>query len=161
MGQQVVGRPIKWTADRSEAFLTDAHGRDQLAQAELYLDEDKKITGLKVSITANMGAYLSTFGSLIPTYMCVPLLSGQYVIPAIYAEVKGVYTNTSPVDAYRGAGRPEAAFIIERLIDLAARKTGTNPVDLRRKNFIKKFPYQTPVLSTYDCGDYEKLYRQL
>ena len=153
---KVVGRPIKWTADRSEAFLTDAHGRDQLAQAELYLDGDKKITGLKVSITANMGAYLSTFGSLIPTYMCVPLLSGQYVIPAIYAEVKGVYTNTSPVDAYRGAGRPEAAFIIERLIDLAARKTGTSPVDLRRKNFIKKFPYQTPVLSTYDCGDYEK-----
>ncbi len=154
---KTIGRPVKWMADRSEAFLTDAHGRDQIANAEMYLDEHKKITGLKVSITANMGAYLSTFGSLIPTYMCVPLLSGQYAIPAIYAEVKGVYTNTSPVDAYRGAGRPEAAFIIERLIDLAARKTGTSPVDLRRKNFVKNFPYQTPVLSTYDCGDYEKV----
>ena len=154
---KTIGRPVKWMADRSEAFLTDAHGRDQIANAEMYLDEHKKITGLKVSITANMGAYLSTFGSLIPTYMCVPLLSGQYSIPAIYAEVKGVYTNTSPVDAYRGAGRPEAAFIIERLIDLAARKTGTSPVDLRRKNFVRNFPYQTPVLSTYDCGDYEKV----
>ena len=154
---KTIGRPVKWMADRSEAFLTDAHGRDQIANAEMYLDEHKQITGLKVSITANMGAYLSTFGSLIPTYMCVPLLSGQYAIPAIYAEVKGVYTNTSPVDAYRGAGRPEAAFIIERLIDLAARKTGTSPVDLRRKNFVQNFPYQTPVLSTYDCGDYEKV----
>ena len=154
---KIIGRPIKWMADRSEAFLTDAHGRDQIADAEMYLDDQKNILGLKVSITANMGAYLSTFGSLIPTYMCVPLLSGQYAIPAIYAEVKGVYTNTTPVDAYRGAGRPEAAFIIERLIDLAARKTDTSPVTLRQKNFIQKFPYQTPVLSTYDCGDYEKV----
>ncbi len=150
------GRPVKWTAERGEAFLTDAHGRDQLACAEMCLDSDHKITGLKVSIIANMGAYLSTFGSLIPTYMCAPLLSGQYAIPSIYCEVKGVYTNTVPVDAYRGAGRPEAAYIIERLVDLAARQIGIDPVELRRKNFIREFPYQTPVLSTYDSGDYDK-----
>jgi carbon-monoxide dehydrogenase large subunit len=119
------------------------------------LDEDHQITGLQVSIIANMGAYLSTFGSLIPTYMCGPLLSGQYTIPAIHTEVKAVFTNTAPVDAYRGAGRPEAAFIIERLVDLAARKLGVDPVELRRKNFIRKFPYQTPVISVYDVGDYE------
>ncbi len=151
-----VGRPIKWVADRTEAFLTDAHGRDQVVHAEMSLDADQRITGLKASITANMGAYLSTFGSLIPTYMCGPLLSGQYAIPAIYTEVKAVYTNTTPVDAYRGAGRPEAAYIIERLVDVAARKLGADPIELRRKNFVRQFPYQTPVLSTYDAGDYDQ-----
>ena len=152
---KLVGRPIKWTADRSEAFLTDANGRDQQVHAEMSLDSEHRITGLHVSITANMGAYLSTFGSLIPTYMCGPLLSGQYTIPAIYTQVTAVYTNTTPVDAYRGAGRPEAAFIIERLVDLAARKLGVDPVALRRKNFIRTFPYQTPVLSIYDIGDFD------
>ena len=151
-----IGRPIKWTADRSEAFLTDAHGRDQQVSARMCLDNDNKITGLHVSITANMGAYLSTFGSLIPTYMCAPLLSGQYEIPAIYSEVKAVYTNTTPVDAYRGAGRPEAAYIIERLLDVAARKLNVDAADLRRQNFIRQFPYQTPVLSNYDSGDYDQ-----
>lgn len=152
---KLLGRPIKWVADRTEAFLTDAHGRDQHVKAEMSLDSDHKITGLRVAITANMGAYLSTFGSLIPTYMCGPLLSGQYAIPAIYNEVKAVYTNTTPVDAYRGAGRPEAAFIIERLMDVAARQLGTDPAELRRKNFVRSFPYQTPVISCYDSGDYD------
>lgn len=151
---KLVGRPIKWTASRSEAFLTDAHGRDQVVDAEMALDDDHKITGLRVNIIANMGAYLSTFGSLIPTYMCGPLLSGQYDIPAIYTGVKAVYTNTTPVDAYRGAGRPEAAYIIERLMDVAARQLKTDPVTLRRINLIKHFPHQTPVLSLYDSGDY-------
>ncbi len=152
---KLIGRPIKWAADRSEAFLTDAHGRDQQVKAQMALDADHRITGLRVSITANMGAYLSTFGSLIPTYMCGPLLSGQYAIPAIYTEVKAVYTNTTPVDAYRGAGRPEAAYTIERLIDVAARKLGTDPAELRRRNFVRSFPYQTPVISCYDVGDYD------
>jgi carbon-monoxide dehydrogenase large subunit len=152
---KLVGRPIKWTSDRSEAFLTDAHGRDQLVQAELCLDADHKITGLRASIIANMGAYLSTFGSLIPTYMCGPLLSGQYAIPAVHTDVTAVYTNTTPVDAYRGAGRPEAAYIVERLVDLAARQLGVDPAELRRKNFVRSFPYQTPVLSLYDSGDYD------
>lgn len=151
---KIVGRPIKWTSDRSEAFLTDAHGRDQQVFAEMALDNNHKITGLKVNIIANMGAYLSTFASLIPTYMCAPLLSGQYVIPAIYVEVQAVFTNSTPVDAYRGAGRPEAAFIIERLIDVAARRLNFDPIELRRKNFVAAFPYQTPVLSLYDSGDY-------
>lgn len=152
---KLIGRPIKWAADRTEALLTDAHGRDQVVKAEMSLDSDHKVTGLRVAITANMGAYLSTFGSLIPTYMCGPLLSGQYTIPAIYNEVKAVYTNTTPVDAYRGAGRPEAAFIIERLMDVAARQIGIDPAELRRKNFVREFPYQTPVISCYDAGDYD------
>lgn len=153
---KVTGRAIKWTADRGEAFLTDAHGRDQQVQAQMALDNEARITGLRVSITANMGAYLSTFGSLIPTYMCAPLLSGQYAIPAIYCNVIGLFTNTTPVDAYRGAGRPEAAYIIERLVDVAARELGMDPAELRRRNFIRQFPYQTPVISRYDVGDYEK-----
>ena len=152
---KMIERPVKWTADRSEAFLTDAHGRDQYARASMSFDEHQKITGLKVSITANMGAYLSTFGSLIPTYVCAPLLSGQYVIPNIYCETKAVYTNTTPVDAYRGAGRPEAAYIIERLMDVAARTLKLDPAELRRRNFVAEFPYQTPVISNYDSGDYE------
>lgn len=152
---KLTGRPIKWTADRSEAFLTDAHGRDQHVKAAMCLDANNRITGLNVSITANMGAYLSTFGSLIPTYMCGPLLSGQYEIPAIYNEVKAVYTNTAPVDAYRGAGRPEAAFVIERLMDVAARQLDIDPAELRRINFVRRFPYQTPVISCYDSGDYD------
>jgi carbon-monoxide dehydrogenase large subunit len=153
---RVTGRAIKWTADRGEAFMTDAHGRDQRVHAQLALDSDAKVTALRVSITANMGAYLSTFGSLIPTYMCAPLLSGQYAIPAIYCNVIAIFTNTTPVDAYRGAGRPEAAYIIERLMDVAARELGMDPAELRRRNFVRQFPYQTPVISCYDAGDYDK-----
>jgi len=151
-----VGRPVKWTCDRTEAFLCDAHGRDHVSHAELALDETGKILALRAHTTANLGAYLSTFASSVPTYLYALLLSGQYDIPAIYAEVDAVYTNTSPVDAYRGAGRPEATYLVERLIEVAARETGHDSAEFRRKNFIKSFPHQTPVILCYDAGDYEK-----
>lgn len=149
-----VGRPIKWTAERSESFLADAHGRDHATTAELALDGDGKILALRASTKANLGAYLSTFASAVPTYLYAPLLSGQYAIPAIYCEVDGVYTNTTPVDAYRGAGRPEATFVVERLVEVAARQTGQDPAEFRRKNFVQSFPHQTPVIMAYDAGDY-------
>ena len=150
-----VNRPVKWTADRTEAFLADAHGRDHLTHAELAMDENGKIIALRASTKANMGAYLSTFASSVPTYLYAPLLSGQYNIPAIYAEVEAVYTNTAPVDAYRGAGRPEATFVVERLIEVAARELGMDPAEFRRKNFVTQFPHQTPVIMAYDVGDYD------
>ncbi len=150
-----VGRPVKWTADRTEAFLADAHGRDHVTHAELAIDEKGKITGLRVHTKANLGAYLSTFASSVPTYLYAPLLSGQYDIPAIYAEVDGIYTTTAPVDAYRGAGRPEATFVVERLIEVAARETGVDPAQFRKKNFVRTFPHQTPVIMCYDAGDYD------
>src|SRR6266446_4492453 len=111
-----VGRPVKWVAERSESFLSDAHGRDHVTHAEMAFDADGKTVGLRVRTIANLGAYMSTFSSSIPTYLYATLLSGQYDIPAIYAEVDAVYTNTTPVDAYRGAGRPEATFVLERLM---------------------------------------------
>ncbi|WP_019447106.1 xanthine dehydrogenase family protein molybdopterin-binding subunit [Cupriavidus sp. BIS7] len=150
-----VGRPIKWTAERSESFLTDAHGRDHVTKAELALDADGKFLAMRVHTIANMGAYLSTFASSVPTILYATLLAGQYTTPAIYAEVKAVFTNTSPVDAYRGAGRPEATYVVERLVEAAARETNVDPATLRRKNFIRSFPYATPVGLTYDTGDYE------
>jgi len=150
-----VGRPIKWTAERSESFLTDAHGRDHVTKAELALDADGKFLAMRVHTVANMGAYLSTFASSVPTILYATLLAGQYATPAIYAEVKAVFTNTSPVDAYRGAGRPEATYVVERLVEAAARETNVDPATLRRKNFIRSFPYATPVGLTYDTGDYE------
>lgn len=149
-----VGRPVRWNSDRTEAFLSDAHGRDHVTHAEMALDENGKILGLRVHTTANLGAYLSTFSSSVPTYLYAPLLSGPYDIPAIYAEVDGVYTNTAPVDAYRGAGRPEATFVVERLVEVAAREIGMDPAKFRRKNYIKRFPHQTPVIMAYDVGDY-------
>ena len=149
-----VGRPVKWTAERSESFQADAHGRDHITAAELALDDNGKMLGLRVHTRANLGAYLSTFASAVPTFLYAPLLSGQYDIPAIYAEVDGVYTTTAPVDAYRGAGRPEATFVVERLVEVAARETGADPAQLRRKNFVKSFPHQTPVASLYDAGNY-------
>jgi carbon-monoxide dehydrogenase large subunit len=153
--KRIGGRPVKWTADRTEAFLTDAHGRDHVTRAELAFDADNKAIGLKVKTIANLGAYMSTFSSSIPTYLYATLLSGQYDIPAIYAEVDAVYTNTTPVDAYRGAGRPEATYVIERLMETAAREFGVDPAELRRKNFIRTFPHQTPVIMCYDVGDYD------
>ena len=147
-------RPVKWTADRTEAFLSDAHGRDHVTHAELALDATGKITAMRVHTIANLGGYLSTFSSSIPTYLYAPLLSGQYDIPNIYCEVDGVYTNTAPVDAYRGAGRPEATFVVERIVELTARETGRDPAEFRRMNFITKFPHLTPVLMNYDVGDY-------
>src|SRR5262249_4900386 len=149
-----VGRPIKWTAERSESFLADAHGRDHVTTAELAVGGDGKILAMRVKTKANLGAYLSTFSSCVPTYLYAPLLSGQYDIPSIYCEVAGVYTNTAPVDAYRGAGRPEATFVVERLIEVAARQTGQDPAEFRRKNFVQSFPHQTPVIMMYDAGDY-------
>jgi len=149
-----VGRPVKWVSDRTEAFLSDAHGRDHVTHAELAMDAKGKILGLRVKTIANLGAYLSTFSSSVPTYLYATLLSGQYDIPAIYAEVDAVYTNTAPVDAYRGAGRPEATFVVERIIETAARQMGLDPADLRKRNFVRKFPHQTPVIMMYDAGDY-------
>ncbi|MGY3582659.1 carbon-monoxide dehydrogenase large subunit [Bradyrhizobium sp. USDA 4341] len=149
-----VGRPVKWTGHRSEAFLTDAHGRDHVSKAEMAFDKDNKILGLRVKTHANFGAYMSLFSSAVPTYLYATLLSGQYVIPAIYAEVIGVYTNTTPVDAYRGAGRPEASYLIERMMETAARQLKVDPAELRKKNFITTFPYQTPVIMAYDIGDF-------
>lgn len=150
-----VGRPIKWTAERSESFLTDAHGRDHVSKAELALDRNGKFLALRVQTTANLGAYLSTFGSCVPTILHGTLLAGQYATPAIYCEVQAVFTNTAPVDAYRGAGRPEATYLLERIVEQAARELKLDPAELRRRNFIRKFPYATPVGLTYDTGDYE------
>jgi carbon-monoxide dehydrogenase large subunit len=149
-----VGRPVKWVCDRSEAFLADAHGRDHVTHAEMAFDADGKIVALRAKTIANLGAYMSTFSSSVPTYLYATLLSGQYDIPQIYCEVDAVYTNTGPVDAYRGAGRPEATFVVERLIEVGAREMSQDPAELRRKNFIKTFPHQTPVIMSYDVGDY-------
>ncbi len=149
-----IGRPVKWVSGRSEAFLADAHGRDHVTHAEMAFDDEHRIVGLRVKTIANLGAYMSTFSSSIPTYLYATLLSGQYAIPAIHCEVDAVYTNTVPVDAYRGAGRPEATFVVERLVEVAARELGVDPAELRKKNFITRFPHQTPVIMNYDAGDY-------
>ncbi|CAM5618013.1 molybdopterin-dependent oxidoreductase [Mycolicibacterium aubagnense] len=148
------GVPVKWVADRTESFLTDAHGRDHHSTVEMAFDKNNRITGLKVDTVANLGAYMSLFSSSVPTYLYATLLSGQYNIPAIHANVRTVYTNTAPVDAYRGAGRPEATYLIERTIETAARELGVSPAELRRTNFITQFPHQTPVIMCYDAGDY-------
>jgi carbon-monoxide dehydrogenase large subunit len=147
-------RPIKWTAERSEAFLSDAHGRDHVTTAELALDKDGHFLALRADTTANMGAYLSTFASCIPTILHATLLAGQYKTPKIWCEVKAVFTNTAPVDAYRGAGRPEATYLLERIVETAATEMGIDPAEIRRRNFITTFPYATPVGLTYDIGDY-------
>ena len=150
-------RPVKWTAERTESFMSDAHGRDHDSTAEMALDAEGRFLALRVKTLCNMGAYLSTFGPAVPTYLYATLLAGVYSTPAIYAEVKALFTNTVPVDAYRGAGRPEAAYLLERLVDVIAHDTGLDRVELRRKNFIPSsaFPYQTPVALQYDSGDYE------
>jgi aerobic carbon-monoxide dehydrogenase large subunit len=149
-----VGRPIKWTAERSESFLTDAHGRDHVTTAELATDAAGNFLAMRVKTIANMGAYLSTFATSVPTILYATLLAGQYKTPAIYCEVKAVFTNTAPVDAYRGAGRPEATYVVERLVEQAARDLKMDPAALRRQNFITEFPYATPVGLTYDTGNY-------
>jgi carbon-monoxide dehydrogenase large subunit len=152
-----LNRPVKWTAERSESFISDAHGRDHITHAEMAMDDDGTFLGLRVSTRANLGAYLSTFGPSVPTYLYATLLAGTYKTPAIYAEVKGMFTTTVPVDAYRGAGRPEASYLLERLVDRAAKVAGVDPIEIRRRNFIKPedFPYQTPVALEYDIGDYD------
>ncbi len=149
------GVPVKWTSDRTEAFLTDAHGRDHVSKVKMAFDKDNNVIGLKVDTVANLGAYMSLFSSSVPTYLYATLLSGQYAIPAIHCNVRTVYTNTVPVDAYRGAGRPEATYLLERTMETAARELGVSPAELRRQNFIRSFPYQTPVIMNYDAGNYE------
>jgi carbon-monoxide dehydrogenase large subunit len=150
-----LNRPVKWTSDRSEAFVSDAHGRDHITTAELALDKDGKFLAMRVKTTANLGAYLSTFASAVPTILYATLLAGQYTTPLIYCEVAAVFTNTTPVDAYRGAGRPEATYVVERLVETAARELKIHPAELRRRNFVRDFPYQTPVALQYDTGDYQ------
>ncbi len=150
-----IGRPVKWTCERSESFMSDAHGRDTVMRAKLALDKDGKFLAMHVHNTANMGAYLSTFAPAVPTYLSGTLMAGVYTTPAIYVEVRAVFTNTVPVDAYRGAGRPEATYLIERLVDKAAREMGMDRLEIRKKNFIRTFPYQTPVALAYDTGDYD------
>ena len=150
-----IGRPIKWTAERSESFLSDAHGRDHLTTVELALDKDGKFLALRVDTQANMGAYLSTFASAVPTILYATLLAGQYTTPKICCTVEALFTNTAPVDAYRGAGRPEATYTVERIVETAARELGIDPAELRRRNFIHDFPYASPVGLTYDTGDYD------
>ncbi len=148
--------PVKWTCDRSEAFISDAQGRDHKTKIELALDENGKFLAIRTETLANMGAYLSTFAPAVPTWLHGTLMAGTYTTPLIYCNVKAVFTNTLPVDAYRGAGRPEATFQLERVVDKAARELGVDPAELRRKNFIKpdQFPYDTPVAVTYDTGNY-------
>ncbi len=150
-----IGRPVKWTAERAESYLSDAHGRDHRTVAELALDKDGKFLAMRVKTVANVGAYLSTFASCVPTILYATLLAGQYTTPLIHCEVTAVFTNTSPVDAYRGAGRPEATYVVERLVETAAREMKIDPAEIRRRNFIRQFPYQTPVALQYDTGNYE------
>ena len=148
---------MKWTADRSEAFISDAHGRDHVTKAELALDADGNFLAMRVNTKANIGAYMSTFSSCVPTYLYGTLLAGQYKTPAIYCNVQAYYTNTVPVDANRGAGR-RRPLPGRALVDQAAREIGIDPAELRRQNFIptNAFPYQTPVALTYDTGDYQR-----
>ena len=149
-----LNRSIKWTADRSEAFLSDAHGRDHVSHAEMAMDKDGKFLALRVHTDANLGAYLSTFASCVPTILYATLLAGQYTTPQIYVEVDAWFTNTTPVDAYRGAGRPEATYLLERLVTRCAWEMGLGQDEIRKRNFITTSPYQTPVALQYDVGDY-------
>ena len=151
---KAINRPVKWTSSRSEAFMSDAHGRDHVTKIELALDKDNNFTAIRTETYANMGAYLSTFAPSVPTWLHGTLMAGNYKTPVIYVNVKAVFTNTVPVDAYRGAGRPEATFQLERVIDKAARELGVDPIALRRQNFVTQFPYATPVAVEYDTGDY-------
>jgi carbon-monoxide dehydrogenase large subunit len=156
-----IGRPVKWTATRSESFRLDAQGRDHITKAEMGFDKDGKITALRVKTFANLGAYLSTFGPCVPTYLHGTLLQGLYTTPKINIDLTAVFTHTTVVDAYRGAGRPEATFLLERLIDLAALEMNIDPAELRFKNFIPPFDgvnqpgYQTQVALQYDSGNYK------
>ena len=149
-----LNRNIKWICERGEAFLSDAHGRDHSSHAELAIDKDGKFLALRVHTDANLGAYLSTFSTCVPTILYATLLAGQYTTPLVYAEVDAWFTNTAPVDAYRGAGRPEATYLLERIVSRAAFELGLSQDEIRRRNFITQFPYQTPVALQYDIGDY-------
>lgn len=151
-----LGRPVKWSEDRSENFKATTHGRDGIIEAELAAKKDGTLLGLKIKLVANMGAYLSTAGPGVPTILFGLITPGCYTIPYVHVDVYGVLTNTTPVDAYRGAGRPEATYTIERLVDLLAMELGMDPVEVRKKNFIPAdaFPYPTPTGLEYDSGNY-------
>ena len=149
-----IERPVKWVAERSESFLSDCHGRDHITHAELGVQNDGTITSLKVETIANLGGYASLFATVTPTYLYAPLILGLYNIPVAFCNVKAVFTNTAPVDAYRGAGRPEATYMIERLVDKAAREMGIDQAEFRSKNFISKFPHQQCLVHNIDSGDY-------
>ncbi|MCS6920414.1 MAG: xanthine dehydrogenase family protein molybdopterin-binding subunit [Elioraea sp.] len=155
-----LGRPVKWVATRAESFLSDTQARDHRTRASLALDASGRFLGLRVETTANLGAYVSTFGAAIPSAIYSALLAGVYATPAIFVEVTGVFTNTVPTDAYRGAGRPEACFVLERLADEAARALGMDRAEIRRRNLIPReaMPYRTPVGPTYDCGDFPRVF---
>ena len=161
-----INRPVKWTAERSESFLTDAHGRDHITKAELAFDAEAKMTALRVKTYANMGAYLSTFAPAVPTYLYGTLLQGLYTTPLVNVDVTAVFSNTTPVDAYRGAGRPEATYLLERLVETAALELGIDPAELRLKNFIPSFDgvnepgYQTQVALQYDSGNYDQILKK-
>ncbi len=158
---KALNRPVKWTCTRSEAFLSDAQGRDHVTKIELALDKDNNFTAVRTDTLANMGAYLSTFAPSIPTWLHGTLMAGNYKTPLVYVNVRAVFTNTIPVDAYRGAGRPEATYQLERVIDKAARELGVDPIALRKQNFVTEFPYQTPVAVEYDSGDFNRLVDKL
>ena len=152
-----LARPVKWVAERGESFLADTMGRDNVSRAELALDAEARILALRVDTTANLGAYLSTFAPFIPTLAHLKVSPGVYDVPALHLRVRGVFTNTTPVDAYRGAGRPEAIYLIERLIDCAARELGIDPAEIRRRNFVPAaaMPFRTVAGETYDSGEFE------
>lgn len=154
-----IGRPVKWTADRTEAFLTDAHGRDHVTKIELACEKDGAFIAFRTETMANVGAYLSNFSTATPTFLHGTLMAGNYTVPNVYVNVKAVFTNTAPVDAYRGAGRPEATYSIERVIDKAARELGIDPIAIRRKNFVKpdQYPFTSAAGLEYDSGNYDAL----
>ena len=152
-----LNRSIKWTGERSECFLSDAHGRDHVSHAEMAMDAQGKFLAMRVHTDANLGAYLSTFSTAIPTILYATLLAGQYQTPQIYVEVDAWFTNTAPVDAYRGAGRPEATYLVERLVTRCAWEMNLAQDEIRRRNFISSFPYQTPVALQYDTGNFPAL----
>jgi aerobic carbon-monoxide dehydrogenase large subunit len=153
-----LGRPVKWRASRSEGYLTDCHGRDHVTTGEIALDDDGTIRGVRVETHAGLGAHLSQFGTATPSYLYATVLSGQYAIPAIHCRVIGAFTTTTPVDAYRGAGRAEGIYVIERLVDVAARELGMDPAELRRRNLVlpEEFPYESAAALVYDSGEYER-----
>lgn len=152
-----LGRAVRWTAERSESFLSDAHGRDHVTKIELACEKDGTFLAFRTETYANVGAYLSNFSTATPTFLHGTLMAGPYKVPHVYVNVKTIFTNTAPVDAYRGAGRPEATFSLERVVDKMCRELGLDQFEVRRKNFITPdmFPYTTPVGLAYDTGNYQ------
>jgi aerobic carbon-monoxide dehydrogenase large subunit len=155
-----LGRPVRWVATRAESFVADNQGRDHLTHAELAFDDDGHFLALRVATFANLGAYVSTFGAAIPSAIYSALFAGGYRTPAIFVESTGIFTNTTPTDAFRGAGRPEACYVLERLADGAAKTVGLDRAEIRRRNLIPPtaMPYKTPIGPTYDCGDFPKVF---